>query len=233
MSSHPPRSTRSVLVTGAEGALGQAVARRFRAGGVQVIGLHHGVVDTEARLAADLWIQADLADSARVRAAVSQAEEMGHGIDALIHCAGGFRYATIDQATDEDIDFLIHSNLKSSFYLLREILPGMKRRGFGRIVLISSRATLHGDAGMGVYAATKAGLNALVGAVSQEVKAFDININAVLPTVIDTPANRQAMPGADPSTWVKREELAEILFSLTQGFGKPLNGALIPVSGRL
>jgi NAD(P)-dependent dehydrogenase (short-subunit alcohol dehydrogenase family) len=151
----------------------------------------------------------------------------------LVHCAGGFRYAPIDQLEDKDLQFLIDANLRSSFYLVRALLPEMKKKNFGRLVLISSKSTLQAPAGLSAYAASKVGLNALVSAVAEEVKSFDININAVMPTVIDTPANRRDMPKADFSSWVSPAQLAEIIFSLTQPWGKPIHGALIPVAGRV
>jgi NAD(P)-dependent dehydrogenase (short-subunit alcohol dehydrogenase family) len=116
---------------------------------------------------------------------------------------------------------------------MRELLPPMKKRGFGRIVLVSARATLNPPAGMSAYAASKAGLNALVSSVAEELKDFDININAVMPSMIDTLANRRDMPKADFKKWVSPDALAEIIFSLTQPWGKPIHGALIPVAGRL
>lgn len=217
-------------MTGAEGALGQVVARRFVDAGCRVIGsFHPSRKGSLPNLSGVEWREVDLGNAASVRGAVAAMGE----VDALVHCAGGFRYATLDQLKDEDLDFLVSANFRSAVYLLRELLPGMKQRGFGRIALVSARATLQATAGMGAYAASKAGLNMLVSSVADEVRKLDININAVMPTVIDTPANRKDMPGANPDAWVKPEELAEILFSLTQPWGKPIHGALIPVAGRL
>jgi NAD(P)-dependent dehydrogenase (short-subunit alcohol dehydrogenase family) len=176
------------------------------------------------------WLQGDLSDAARVRALAPELRSA----EAWLHCAGGFRFAMAEQVGDDDIEFLLNSNLKSAFLLSRELLPAMKERGFGRIVFVSTRATLQPPgAGMGLYAASKAGLNQLTLSLADEVRKFDINVNAVLPTVLDTPTNRKDMPDADFSAWVKPVELAEIMFSLTQPLGKPIHGALIPVAGRL
>jgi NAD(P)-dependent dehydrogenase (short-subunit alcohol dehydrogenase family) len=138
-----------------------------------------------------------------------------------------------DQISDADIDFLINANLKSGLVLARELLPGMKKKNFGRMVFVSARATMAPGVGVGAYAASKAGLNMLVGSIAEETKEFDINVNAVLPTIIDTPINRSDMPGSDFSKWVKPEEISEIVYSLTSPWGKPIHGALIPVAGRL
>ena len=109
----------------------------------------------------------------------------------------------------------------------------MKKKNFGRMVFISARSTFQPGAGVGAYSASKSGLNMLVSSLAEEVKEFNINVNAILPTVIDTPSNRSGMPKADFSKWVKPEQLAEIIFSLTSTWGDPVHGALIPVSGRV
>jgi NAD(P)-dependent dehydrogenase (short-subunit alcohol dehydrogenase family) len=193
-----------------------------------VIGTYHSKAGP-ARAGLE-WVQADLGKPTSVRGIAGKIRSA----DAWIHCAGGFRWAKAEDVRDEDIDFLIDANLKSALLLARELVPAMKERGFGRIVLVSTRATLQPPgAGMGAYAATKAGLNQLVLSLAEEVRAQDINVNAVMPTVIDTPANRKDMPGADFSAWVTPAQLAEIVFGLTQEWGKPIHGALIPVAGRL
>jgi NAD(P)-dependent dehydrogenase (short-subunit alcohol dehydrogenase family) len=217
-----------VLVTGAEGALGSAVTERFLRGGATVFATYFRDKPKDAASAIQ-WVQSNLSDANKVRATI---QEIG-AIDALVHCAGGFRWAHAGQVSAEDLDFLIDTNLRSAFHLVKEVLPGMKARGFGRIVFVSSKQTLQPSVGMAAYAASKAGINMLTLALAEEVKSFDINVNAVLPTIIDTPANRSAMPGADFKSWVPREQLAEIIFSLTQPQTQSVNGALIPVSGRV
>jgi NAD(P)-dependent dehydrogenase (short-subunit alcohol dehydrogenase family) len=226
------RAPRNVLVTGAQGALGKVVVSRFASLGCRVFAVFHRGPAPEPAPGVE-WIQMDVTDAASVRAGFARLRQGGGEVDALVHCAGGFRFAKIEDVRDEDLDFLLDVNLRSALLLVREAIPGMKAQNYGRIVLVSSRATQVPTAGMGVYTASKAGLNALTAAVADEVREHDINVNAVLPTVIDTPANRRDMPKADFSTWVSPEELAEIIVSLTQPLGKPLNGALIAVAGRL
>ena len=225
---------KTVMVTGAEGALGSVVARKFAASGSQVVATYFTSIPEELKNAPGFtWVQMNLSESTSVRDGIAQAQAKVGEIESLVHCAGGFRYMAIDQVKDEDLDFLLNANLRSSVLLLRELIPSMKKSKFGRVVLISSKATFSAPAGMGVYAATKAGINMLVNSVAEEVREFDININAVAPTMIDTPANRRDMPTADFSKWVSREALAEIIFSLTQSWGQPIHGAVIPVAGRL
>jgi len=175
----------------------------------------------------------DLSEPQSIRQGLLSDAMRGTPIDALVHCAGGFRFAEVEKTSDEDLDFLIDANFRSAFYLLRELLPGMKDRKRGRVVLISSRATLQPAAGMGAYCATKAALNALVGSLAEETRAHGINVNALLPTVIDTPANRRDMAKADFSKWVRPEAIAAIVSSLLGTWGDPVHGALIPVAGRL
>ncbi|AWV88832.1 SDR family NAD(P)-dependent oxidoreductase [Bradymonas sediminis] len=230
-----------VLVTGAAGALGSRVCARFSEAGLTVIAadLPQAVPAESTEIHADAddknlhWIGLDLREPAAVRDGVDAIEKNIGAIDALVHCAGGFRWALMGEVSDDDIDFLLDANLRSSLLLLREILPKMKAQNLGRIVLMSSKSTLNPQQGEGPYAATKAALNALTKSVADEVKALDVTINALLPTVIDTPANRDAMPDSDFDKWVTRDQLADIIFGLTQPTGAPINGALIPVSGKM
>lgn len=223
-------SSQTVLVTGAEGALGEVVAKRFLSAGHRVYGTYFEKAGAPPRgLDGVQWLAADITQAESVRKTIAAIGD----VDTYIHCAGGFRWAHLDQTSDQDFDFLLNINLRAAFLLTRELVASMKKRNFGRIVYVSARASMAPPAGMSAYAASKAGLNAMALALADEVKGFNINVNAVLPTIIDTPANRREMPKADFNTWVTREELSEIIYSLTQSLGAPLNGALIPVSGRL
>jgi 3-oxoacyl-[acyl-carrier protein] reductase len=217
---------RTVLVTGARGALGGAVTARFLEGGCKVVATDLPADWTPP--AGATWLPLKLSDSKAVGAALA-----GLPIDGLVHCAGGFRFAKVDQVADADLDFLIDANLRSTFHVARALLPGMRERNFGRMTFISSAGTLAPGPGMAPYAASKAGVNMLVTALAAEVKKQDINVNAVMPTTIDTPANRRDMPNADFSSWVPLGELADIIFQLMQPWGRTIHGALIPVAGRV
>lgn len=207
-------NSKTALITGAEGALGKVVCKKFGDEGYSVFATDHQSIN--------------LADSKDV-----QNKLKGKTFDAVIHCAGGFRFRPLEEMTDADLEFLIDANLKSTAILLRQVIPSMKKNNFGRIILVGSSAALNPKTGMGPYAATKAGLHALVMAAAAEVQKYNINVNAVLPSIIDTPANRSAMPQADFKSWVSPQDLADIMFSLTQDWGNPINGALIPVNGRV
>ncbi len=243
------RTPKKILVTGADGALGGAVVKRFLKANCEVLATYlkqpgkpenlqpehlRDVKVTESnanptKYGDANWIQMDLTDSSSVKNGVASIGS----IDALIHCAGGFRFLKVDETDDESLNFLFNTNLKSAFLLSREVLPSMKKKNFGRIVFISSRSTFNPPAGMAAYTASKAGINMLTASLADEVRSFNINVNAVLPTVLNTPANQKDMPKADFSSWVPLDELAEIIFMLTQPWGKSINGALIPVAGRL
>lgn len=220
------RTPRRVLVTGAQGSLGSQVARKFLETGAEVVAVDHRL-SPSGRLSGVTWVEADLADPEAIKSKIPT------DVDAMVHCAGGFRWSKLENLTNEDFEFLLNANLKSSFFLVRHLLPGMRNRGFGRLVLVGAQATLHPGVGMSAYAASKAGINMLVQSAAQEIKDCDITINAVLPSILDTPANRKDMPEADPSAWVPLSDLTDIIFSLTQPWGKVVHGALIPVSGRV
>lgn len=230
------KAPETVLITGAEGALGREVVRAFLHNGVKKIYATHlkplaaateDAVSPHGNQSVE-WIQADVTNTASVKSAIS-----GLAADALVHCAGGFRYSNIESVSDEDLDLLLNLNLRSAFLLARALVPGMKTRGFGRIVFISAKATLSPGVGMGPYTASKIGLNALTQSLAEELKGFDINVNAVLPSILDTGANRKDMPDADFTKWVTPQALARIIVSLTGADHQAIHGALIPISGRV
>lgn len=228
------------IITGTAGALGSAVVKRFidrRAeGDPVVVGLDIGYkndvlcVDPDCDDFCTMRLDATRPDEVR-RVFGAIREQLGP-VRHLIHCAGGFRWSEFDAISDADLDFLLDVNLRSSLLVVREVLGEMKREQRGHIVLVSSRSTLSPGVGEGAYAATKAGINALVSSVSRELASSPCTINAVLPSILDTPANRAEMPDADHDTWVKLDQLAAIIHQFTTPMGAPLNGALLPVSGR-
>jgi NAD(P)-dependent dehydrogenase (short-subunit alcohol dehydrogenase family) len=127
---------------------------------------------------------------------------------------------------------MMNINLKSTFLCSKAVLPQMIKQNYGKIINISSRPALKGSAGVGAYAASKAGVLNLTETIAEEVKDYDINVNAILPSTIDTPANRKAMPDADFSKWVKPEEIARVIIFLSSDESKPISGAGIPVYGK-
>lgn len=223
------------MVTGADGALGRSVRERFQAdsGAAHVIGtrlLASPGAEPELR---DGWLSVDLAEPRSVARAWALLKSAGAEPDVVVHCAGGFRYAPHDVISDADLDFLLAANLKSSLLISRAAIPFMKSRGFGRMVFVGARGALTAAPNMAVYAATKAAVHSLVQSLAEELKGSDITVNAVLPSIIDTPANRRDMAGADFTKWVTPAALAEVILMLTRETGTPISGALIPVPGRV
>ncbi len=234
-----PKSTaETILVGGAEGFLGRAAVEYFASKGRKVVASCRtpkdladvkGFLD-KAGLKNVVALEADLGSEAAVEKLFKDAGT----VDGLFNAAGGFRFGSITECSVADFEFLYAANLKSSFLLAKHATPGMKARRFGRMVFVSAKGTLsQTTANMGPYTATKAGLNCLVEALAAEVKGTGVTVNAIMPTIIDTPANRQAMPDQNPKLWVTTAQLLAVVDQLMGTVGEPINGALIPVSGGL
>jgi NAD(P)-dependent dehydrogenase (short-subunit alcohol dehydrogenase family) len=224
---------RVVLITGVTGGLGGAVARAFLDAGAAVA----GVSRTEAPVAFAgpryFPLAADLSTPDGAASAVRRAVEAAGRIDALVHLVGGFAGGQpVAQTTDGAWRSMLDLNLNAAFYTMRAVLPHLLAAGRGRIVAVGSRTGVEPAAGLSAYGASKAALIALVRTIAAEVRDTGITANVVLPSVIDTPANRAASPGADASKWVKPESIARLLVWLASGAAAEINGAVIPIYGR-
>lgn len=218
---------KNVIITGASGSLGSAVVNRFLNESWRVIAVDREPKNQNRENVYHLG--ADLSDSDAVETLFAEIDQLG-GIDAVVHCAGGFRFSTTDQISNDDINFLLNANFKSSVLVARESLKRLKASGQGQLIFISSVTSLGPGAGVGVYGASKAAINALVDGIAAEVKDSGINVHAVLPSIIDTAPNRNDMPDADHDTWVKTQDLAEVIFALTTPAFKAVRKSLIPVT---
>jgi NAD(P)-dependent dehydrogenase (short-subunit alcohol dehydrogenase family) len=154
-------------------------------------------------------------------------------IDALMNIAGGFRLATLEASDAALWDLLFRINVQTAANAARAALPALKASGTGRIVNVGAGAALKAEAGMGPYAAAKSGVHRLTEALSQELKDAGVTVNAVLPSIIDTPQNRADMPKADFSRWVAPADLAEVILFLASEAARAVTGALVPVTGRV
>lgn len=218
----------SVLITGASGGLGGAVCQAFLDAGFPVI----GVARSWSGSMPFTTLAADLTSAEGCNATVRQALEHGP-VDALVHIAGGFGGGrAVADTSDETWDGMLDLNLSAAFYSIRAALRPMIAARRGRIVAIGSRAAVEPLPKFAAYAVSKAALVALVRNVAAEVKDLGITANVVLPSTIDTAANRKSMPKADFSKWVKPESIAPLLVWLASEESADVSGAVIPIYGR-
>lgn len=218
----------NILITGASGGLGGAVCKAFTDSGANVIG---AALEWRSPMPFPT-VTVDLATADGCEQMVKQALEHGP-IDALVHLVGGFAGGVAVAATDDQTwDQMMNVNLRAAFFAIRATLKPMIAARRGRIVAIGSRAAVETQPNFAAYAVSKAGLVALVKNVAAEVKDQGITANVVLPSIIDTPPNRKAMPNADFSTWVKPESIAKLLVWLASEEAADVSGAVIPIYGR-
>ena len=232
----------SALVTGGTGALGRAVVARFLADGMSVAVTY--VVEKEWQALSDAegeasrsgrlqGFRAELTDEEAVRGAVEAAAKSFGGVRVLAHLAGGYAGgADVEQVEAKAARQMIDMNLLTAILAAKHVIPHAKRSGAGRLVFISSRGAIECYPGASAYAAAKAGLLALTVTLSKELKESGVTANAVLPSVIDTAANRASMPRADYAAWVKPAEIAGLLSYLASRAAQAVTGALIPIYGR-
>ncbi|WP_407112518.1 SDR family oxidoreductase [Bradyrhizobium sp. LMG 9283] len=221
-----------LIVTGAFGALGRVVAETAQARGARVAGIDHAPSQSPARPESIEIGGVDLSDAAQAKTAIDAAAKHFGRLDALINIAGGFVFETVgdgDIATWQRMHAL---NVLTALNTSRAALPHLLASKAGRIINIGAMGALQAGSGMGPYAASKAGVHRLTEALANEWKG-KITVNAVLPSIIDTKANRAAMPKADFSKWVTPQELAEVILFLASDAASGVTGALIPVGGRV
>ena len=174
----------------------------------------------------------DLTDPAAARAAIEAAAARFGGLDALINVAGGFAWQTLADGDPAVWDRLYAMNVKTAANASRAAIPHLKASPAGRIVNIGANGAVKAGAGMGAYAASKAGVHRLTESLAEELKG-QVTVNAVLPSIIDTPTNRADMPKADFASWVTPDELAAVILFLASDVASAVTGALIPVTGRV
>jgi NAD(P)-dependent dehydrogenase (short-subunit alcohol dehydrogenase family) len=225
-----------VVITGAAGALGAAVARAFAASGAE-LALIDRAVDSKDLLktlgARDSFIGGiDLADPAQAQSAMEAAAARLGGIDVLVNVAGGFRWETIAAGKLDTWDFLYTLNLRTAVCACKAALPHLPA-GQGRIINVGAAAAARAGMGMGAYTASKAGIAKLTEALAEELKDKGVTVNAVLPSILDTPANRADMPTADFTRWVEPAALADVIVFLASDAARAITGASIPVLGRV
>lgn len=228
-----------VIITGAVGNLGRATARAFQAAGAHTV-LVDRAADRMHLLFADLVVSpdhlllggVDLGDEAAVAGAIGSAVERFGRIDVLVNTVGAWRGgAPAHRAPLADWDFLFAANLRPTLLASRAAAERFLAQRSGRIINVAARGGLQGDAGNAAYSAAKSAVLRLTEAMSAELKPAGINVNAVLPSTIDTPQNRAAMPQADYSQWVRPEAIADVILFLASDAARAIHGAAIPAYG--
>lgn len=223
---------KKIAVTGAGGALGSAMVREALKSGARVVALDRSDMGQHAVDGAVLLGGVDLTSPADTQRALATAAERLGGLDGLVNIAGAFKWEKIATGGTEIWDQLYAINLRTAVNASRAALPFLTHPG-GRIVNVGALAAAHAGTGMGAYAASKAGVARLTEALAEELKDQGVTVNAVLPSTLDTPANRADMPGADFTRWVKPEALAAVIIFLLSDAAAVITGASIPVAGRV
>ncbi len=234
--SESQRSAPTVMVTGAAGSLGSAVAEAFNGFGANLALIDLDKVQLQRAYPhpseRQLLLPANLLEQAQVQGAVDQALKRFQRIDVLCNVAGGFRMGpAVHETSDADWQFLFDINVRTMLNAVRAVVPRMIAQGGGSIINVAAYSGQKGVAQMGAYCASKSVVIRLTEAMSAELREKNINVNCVLPTIIDTPPNRAAMPGADASRWVAPQALASTIVFLASDAAHAMHGAAVPVTG--
>jgi NAD(P)-dependent dehydrogenase (short-subunit alcohol dehydrogenase family) len=233
-------SDQIVMVSGASGNLGQAVARAFHAAGASLVLLDHKA-DQLPQLFPNLagspehllLGSVDATAAGSVERAVHVALDRFGCIDVLANTVGGYRAGTpVHETSLETWDFMLNLNARTAFVLSQAVVPVMLRQSSGRIIHVAARAALAGSAKAAAYSISKSAIVRLVESMAAELRQDNINVNCVLPGTIDTPQNRQSMPKADHSRWVPPEAIADVMLFLASYEARAVNGAAVPVYGK-
>ena len=221
-----------IVVTGASGALGRVVAEVALARGAGVAGVDYGTSQLAATPNRIELGGVDLSDAAQATTAIDAVAAHFGRIDALVNIAGGFAFEAIAEGDPKTWQRMYALNVLTALNASRAAIPHLVASPAARIINIGAMGALQAGAGMGPYAASKAGVHRFTEALAAEWKG-KITVNAVLPSTIDTPANRASMPKADFTKWVAPQELAEVILFLVSNAASAITGALLPVSGRV
>lgn len=223
---------KALVVTGARGALGKVVVEIAQSRGARLACIDHAPSQMAASAERIEIGGVDLSDAAQAKTAVDAAAQHLGRLDVLINIAGGFAFETVSDGDVTTWQRMYALNVLTALNTSRAALPHLARFKAGRIVNIGATGALQAGSGMGPYAASKAGVHRLTEVLANEWKG-KVTVNAVLPSIIDTTANRADMPNADFSKWVTPQELAEVILFLASDAASGVTGALIPVGGRV
>jgi NAD(P)-dependent dehydrogenase (short-subunit alcohol dehydrogenase family) len=230
---------KTILITGATGALGSAVTREFAKtqANMALTGRSREKLEwlaAEIGLPAErvLTVPADITQADDVSKLIKAITARFGQVDVLLNIAGGWSGGKpVGETSVKDWDHMLTLNLHSAFLLSRAVLPAMLEAGWGRIIHVSSKTAVEPRAKQAAYAVSKMGLITLTEVIAAEVKGSGVTANVILPSIIDTPANREFMPKADPAKWVPPERIAATMHFLCSDNAASTNGAHIPIYG--
>ncbi|MBQ0741848.1 MAG: SDR family NAD(P)-dependent oxidoreductase [Pseudomonas sp.] len=226
---------RAVIVTGGFGVLGSALTKLLLERGARVAALDLSDVPAALTASADFLPlgKVNLAETASAEQAMNQViETFGH-IDAVVNVAGGFAWETFESGSLDTWDRLYQMNVRTAIVSTKAALPHILSAGNGRVINVSALAANKAGLGVAAYAASKAGVARFTESLAEELKTRDVTVNAVMPSIIDTPNNRADMPDQDFSAWVTPEALSAVIAFLLSAEGQVITGACLPVSGRV
>ena len=221
-----------IVVTGASGALGKVVAETALTRGARVAGIDYAPAQIPATPTRLELGGVDLTDAAQAAKAINAAASHFGALDALINTAGGFAFETVAEGDPKTWQRMYALNVTTALNASRAAISHLTASSAGRIVNVGAMGAIQAGAGMGPYAASKAAVHRLTEALAAEHKG-KFTVNAVLPSIIDTAANRASMPKADFAKWVTPQELADVILFLASDAASAVTGALLPVSGRV
>jgi NAD(P)-dependent dehydrogenase (short-subunit alcohol dehydrogenase family) len=221
-----------IVVTGASGALGKVVAEVALARGARVAAVDHAPSQIPATAERIELGGVDLTDATQAKKAIDAAAAHFGRLDALLNIAGAFAFEAVAEGDPKTWQRMYALNVLTALNASRAAIQHLAASGAGRIINVGAMGALQAGAGMGAYAASKAGVHRLTEALAAEWKG-KITVNAVLPSTIDTAANRASMPKADFTKWATAQELAEVMLFLASDAASAVTGALLPVSGRV
>ena len=230
-------SNKIVLVTGGTGALGTSITKAFLESNATVISSYLNEREKTGRTQTDnksklQLVKANVTNEEEVEKLVLGVLEKYQRIDILVNVVGAFLGGkTVVELEEKEWDMMMTVNLKSAFLTSKHVARQMISSKYGKIVHISSRIGLHSEGYDSAYSASKSGLIRLVESLAEETKKSNINVNCIMPSIIDTQANRKVLPNADFNKWVKPEELANVVLFLCSEEAKTITGAAIPTFG--
>jgi NAD(P)-dependent dehydrogenase (short-subunit alcohol dehydrogenase family) len=222
-----------VVITGGFGVLGWAVGQAFQAAGAKVALVDYAA-EPSFHLPKDAYLAlggVDLCNESDAQRCFASIKTQLGNVDVLINIAGGFCWETIKDGNAQSWDRMFEINVKTTLNSCRAALPSISQRG-GRIINVTAGAAAKAAAGMGAYACAKSGVSRLTEALAEEMKDQGITVNAIAPSIIDTPQNRADMPDADVSRWVQPDAIAALMHFLASDAGSAITGAIIPITNR-